>query len=317
MKTNILIAALNKIIARKVSSPTREYYHGTCTKFLRNILKQGMLPDTKEGTWKGEDPEAGWQTATRKSYKGSYWTISAKTSIQYAEDSQEKFGGNQLIVFGQLQPKSALPDEDDLVPIIEKRFYSYPTSGKLLEDLAMLNDSNKPAPLKLLRTELYDYFGDILSSKQVNSPQLETALENLFIAAAHRKLSYVTTWDYEKDYRDYVLDEEQAKQARLTQNTEIPEILKQKSSAQAEKDFREAMETLLKIIRRLTVIPSKTIRITEPVGFSGKNKITGIVEIIAHNNEATGYKLKIHYGKIEDNWLHYFQITRKVVEVVN
>ena len=63
-----------QIDARKISSPTRLYYHGTSSKFLKSILTHGMVPSSKEGVWKGEDPGSSFHTPSRQSFEGTYWS---------------------------------------------------------------------------------------------------------------------------------------------------------------------------------------------------------------------------------------------------
>lgn len=290
--------------ARKISSPTRLYYHGTCSKYLSSILKQGMLPTSKEGVWKKEDPESSFHTPSRQSFEGTYWSSNVITSLRYANDAKRKFGGNALVVFAQLQPKSTLPDEDDFISIIGRALdkvwgkeYSVGSSEHALASVFVSLATKDEHGKKIqdnFRGAIYEHLDDLVKE----TPQLNDALDALLLAEVKRKLSHVHDVEYLIK--------------RNLPNTTFPASLKLKPKAEAEQDYRNALRPVMTMLRRLTTTADsyhKTLRIAEPVLFSGRNRIITILEILeSEEGSSTKYVLKVRYGgAIPDIWLEGFK----------
>jgi hypothetical protein len=296
-----------QIVAR---SELKMFYHGTSSKYLKSILKHGLLPETKEGVWKEEDPNASPESPSRKSYGGVYWSNNTLTSLRYGNDVARKFGGNPIVVMALLQLKTALPDEDDFHGIVTRALnsvwgkdYRVTGSGKALLSVlvSLYQNSNDAREIEknFISTFIEDLGGD---SKDTLAPKVLTsefkkALIDLLQASVIRRITHEFSW--ENEYDRMVRD--------LLDKKEIPTELKLKSVSEGESLYRDALSMVLNHARRYVLHShwNKTLRVTEPVGFSGRNRIVCIVEVIQDGDK---YKLKLHYGKkIPDEWLKDFK----------
>jgi len=294
------------------------FYHGTSSKFLKKILKHGLLPETKEGVWKEEDPTATPQSPSRKSYGGVYWSNQVNTSLQYADDTARKFGGNPLIVMALLQVKTALPDEDDFHSIVTRSLdtvwgknYRITNSDKaLLNVLVTLFFNEKSEGDNIVQSfidnfleELGGSSPDSLAPKVVTS-EFKKALHDLLLADIIRRLSHIH-WegDYLRDLKDVLVAKP------------IPDALKKKTAAEGERGYRDALSVVLKHARNYVkhTYWNKTLRIVNPIGFSGRNRITGIVEKIQKGSSCI---LKKHYGQIANEWLDGFKSGSSGLKIV-
>lgn len=96
-------------------SPTMVMYHGTSSKFLREILKKGLIPNPRMRVWK-DDPAAQRYASqvSRKALDSVYFTKNFMTAVSAGGDASRKFGGTYLFIAAQIQPRSAFADEDTL-----------------------------------------------------------------------------------------------------------------------------------------------------------------------------------------------------------
>lgn len=298
------VSAKYKIESR---SDLQLFYHGTTSKFLRAILKNGLLPETKEGVWKDDDFNAAPESPSRKSYGGIYWSNNTLTSLRYSSDAARKLGGNPLIVFALIQLKTALPDEDDFHSTATRALnsvwgqYRVTGSDKALLGVLVMLYKNAEDARKMENNFIYTFIDELGgTSKDTLAPKVLTsefkkALIDLLFASVVRRLSH----SYDEDYNRILQDELNAK--------DIPDELKKKSVAEGESLYRDSLNTVLKHARRYVLHShwNKTLRITERrVGFSGRNRITGIVEVVKNEDE---YILQLRYGKIPDQWLKDFK----------
>ena len=102
------------------------WYHGTSSKYLKNILSQGLIPNPKEKSW-DVDKDASLFTVDRTTYGGVYVTKNLMTAYSAAWRTAQKTKGNRLIVMIDLQSKSLIADEDDISGYIKQ----YPESQAL------------------------------------------------------------------------------------------------------------------------------------------------------------------------------------------
>jgi hypothetical protein len=296
-----------KVIAR---SSLELFYHGTSSTFLKKILKVGLQPQTKQGVWKEEDPDASPTTPSRKSYGGVYFSNNVMTSISYSNSTSRKFGGNPIVVMARLQLQTAVPDEDDFTGIITRcldglygpeyrvsrsrtvlagvllSLYKGDAEGKKIQDTFVKN----------FREELGGNNPDSLAPK-IMSAKFVKALHELLLASVIRILSH----EYWKEDYDRLINE------HLPKGEDIPEELRKQTAAEGERLYRDALNTVLNHARRYVKHThwNKTLRILSPVGFSGRNRIECIVEVIQKEDT---YLLKIIYGqKIPEVWLNEFK----------
>jgi len=90
-------------------------YHGTSSRFLRSILKHGLLPDPGHKSWVGYHNLA--------SLGGVYMSIDRDTAAEAARAAVNKHGGEPIIIKISVVPDSGTPDEDDVINTILKATY--------------------------------------------------------------------------------------------------------------------------------------------------------------------------------------------------
>lgn len=91
------------------------FWHGTSSKFLREILKVGLSPDPKTVNYSGE-----WATENKsmgrsfETYGGVYVTDKAGVAVTYADNASSSQGGHPLLVKMVLETRTPgmYPDED-------------------------------------------------------------------------------------------------------------------------------------------------------------------------------------------------------------
>lgn len=272
----------NQLIEAKFRKPVT-MFHGTSTKFLRTILKKGMEPYPKTKMW-DVDPSADETRSSRASLGGSYWTSNLLTATSSALNTKQKFGGNRLIVIANIQQQQSFMDEDNV---------TFETKHVMLETIIdILNVSPDAYPQiahifydnKELKSKMQNYFVEkfhsyIIYNKNMPIPRnlLKTHFDNYFIRIfSHLK----NKKDSINDVFKYVENKPE----------DIPNI------QDAEKMYQDTLDKVTKYYRKNAIEIDNsfnhTLRITEPVTFSGANKITHIIEIPDDYEE----KLILHYG---------------------
>lgn len=304
------IAAKYQIISRRMT-PLTLFYHGTSSKFLSNILKNGIIPNPKEGVWKGEDEDASLDSPSRKSHEGSYWSDNTMTSLSYANSASRKLGGNPLVVFAMLQDRSALPDEDNF-RIGKHLDASVPEvivsqSKRVLCELLVTLETGEEFGKKAISNFIKSFQDDLDTLAPKMNPEYEKALTRLFKAEVNRRLSFLYKGDFDSSLQDALPREKDENDKWQTKP--IPSIMEQKSKAEAEHEYRDALSSVMKISRRAALKEKflRTLRITDPITYSGRNRIIGIAEITSEQVAgATKYILTTRYGSIPQKWLSEF-----------
>ncbi len=90
-------------------------FHGTSSKFLRSILKKGLVVNSKERVYEEEyDNRPGVVYKDLESYSGIYFSVNYGTAYGAGQSASLKFGGNILIIVAQIetQTPSVVIDED-------------------------------------------------------------------------------------------------------------------------------------------------------------------------------------------------------------
>lgn len=100
-------------------------YHGTSSKNIRTILKEGLIPFPKETVYDKEEREGGFSTT--KTFGGAYFIRDWMYAYSAAGKAVEKFGGNRLIIEAIIedQNQDVLPDEDDVVSLLRRALGSH------------------------------------------------------------------------------------------------------------------------------------------------------------------------------------------------
>jgi hypothetical protein len=264
---------IKEILEAKFSNPTTSY-HGTTSKFLKSILKTGMNPNPKDKQW-DTDPRARSDRHSLVSLSGSYWTKSLEVMIGSSANTRKKFGGNPLYVIASIQLGSAKADEDKIVPAFEREYkyalrqYTNTESTRYIADLfANYRESYEKAKSAFIQ-DFHDYVTD-----NKNKPVPTDLLGRAFDLNTIRKMAY----DYNSDMINLIPN--------------IPDVPDKQT---AEQNFTEIKEKLTTYYRESVKQDTfdQSFRVTDPITYSGNNKITHILELVHHD---VGSTFKLWYG---------------------
>lgn len=274
----------NQLIEAKFRKPVT-MFHGTSTKFLRTILKKGMEPYPKTKMW-DVDPSADETRSSRASLGGSYWTSNLLTATGSALNTKQKFGGNRLIVIANIQQQQSFMDEDNVTfetkhVMVETIIDILNVSPDAYPQIAHIFYDNKELKSKMQKYFVEKFHSYIIYNKNMPIPReiLKEHFDNYFI----RIFSHLKN---KKDSIDDIF-----KYVDNTPDDNIPSV------QDAEKMYQDTLDKITKYYRKNAIELDNgsfnhTLRITEPVTFSGANKITHIIEIPDDYEE----KLILHYG---------------------
>lgn len=272
-------------------------YHGTSTKFLRSILKNGVLPSSKEKVW-ADDPDANIDSFSRASIGGSYWTSNLLTAKSSSRNATRKFDGNSLIVVAQIAESSSFADEDSIMWNLKNAYQSAVRElfgGIYAEAVHIyahgLYDDQK------IRNKFFDAFKTSFHERSTeNSPKVpmpDSLLENTCIALLDRYIAYtvagrgrLSSWGGTKDLKDELFKHVDNKPEKIL------------TTSESEQNLQHWVDKLTRYYRESAYKDSgkfsHTLRTEQPVTFRGANKIINILEILPDNSS-----IIVHYGPTE------------------
>lgn len=282
-------------IARK---PQQLYYHGTTDKFLRSILKHGLVPrELGDRVWKDDD-NVSFHQVDRTSYGGTYFASRLGTATSSAGHAVRKLGGNELIVCALLQPASAQPDEDSYTYVIDHAlaaafskvwrvivvdssvvsvYLSILTRDPQLDSFLSDYQRNSKSDVEQSLASMEEAFCAHLREEwHPSHPKFDAIASEVFRAAIVRKAAHVSWSTFSYQLTRYFSDS-------AFDHIELPD------KAEAERQYRAAVEALMRVTRESTRPDPRafnhTIRMTEPVGFSGRNRIVAVISIPYNTKE--------------------------------
>jgi hypothetical protein len=266
-------------------------YHGTTTKFLRSILKNGVVPNPKEKRWDTDQPSQG--IFTRASLYGSYWTSDIITSISAAGNTKRKFGGERVIVIAKIAEQSAYEDEDQI------NRYLHEAMGAVMRTLAPNTRSNFYLPIAhflwdlpphdLKHQQARQVFRDTLHGLLAKNTDLHTMDQDFLDTLMDTLVMRAAVWEkkHGMDLTHWIRN--------------VPEHLP--STTEIEDRLQALREKLTRTYRKHTLHQDvsffHTLRMPMVVGYSGSNKILALIEYIPSSytdSEPTKTKLILHYG---------------------
>jgi len=101
-------------------APTKIMYHGTSSDNFKSIMSNGLVVNPSKKVWDTDDNGSSF---TRASVGGVYLAGNYMTALSSASNARRKLGGDHdLIIICQVQPRAALPDEDDFRYIWDDSF---------------------------------------------------------------------------------------------------------------------------------------------------------------------------------------------------
>lgn len=290
--------------ARRMASKTI-VYHGTSTKFLARIKKEGLVPNPKTGVWV-EEEISGWKPS-RKSLPGAYFSRSFDRAFSYANDTSRKLGGNPLLVVADIQERSALPDEDAFSWTSEL-YFADGTTDPELNAYALAN--------YLVNIELDTKWGqqylayyvkralEAVNMGQADTRILTARLRVLAVAELKRRLAIMMV--KEKDRTDRYIEEA----IESVHGNDYWPIIPDRKTAEADK--RQALDLVLKSMKKSVRNDALgggwrsregTMRLPNGVSYRGNNRIVALVEIIREADpekewRTKRYIVRPHYGKV-------------------
>lgn len=311
------------LIERRMKSDRILVYHGTSSKFLNKILKQGLIVDPKAKVWK-DDPYASEIQASRVSLDGIYLAKNFGTASSASTNATQKFGGNPVIVIALFQPRSSLPDEDNIRYTLERIISSSLGTGFSEFHYAF----NLGLLLKGKDKELTKRYLDGLKSYMERLNIDERAFDkkvamNFLIAELKRALSHrwhkndTAKWEIKKGWievynrtKGRVLtgsDEDQKIADKLYK--ELDKVIPK--PAEAEKNYLKALDDMTRMLKGQRKEYKKdnfiNFRSLENVTYKGRNRIIAVAEIVNRFDDDEPTKIVVHYGKLPNEFLREFE----------
>lgn len=309
---------LRTLLERKRSEP-KIMYHGTSSKFLPKIFQLGMIPEPSEGKWKDDrlEQKASVISPTLRSLKGSYWTDNVATASGAGADTTRTIGGTELIIVAQIVPQTAKADEDDVRGPVLRAFrkviiphYGHRDVGDIAWPMLGAFEANPK-----LHKEVVDAFATELHNTLKTSDKMpldKNLMEYVFDAAHQRLLGHVHAigrmkWAYIESFEhelEHVLGDNWGEAKKIAQEKAEKNDIPVFDKVAGERKFLDALDKVSLRYKKSAMPPSEeqwrlrtNLRVTEPVGFSGRNKIICILLVKDSSN------FKVVYGAVPDKFL--------------
>ncbi|MFA7455793.1 MAG: hypothetical protein WCZ10_15160 [Desulfobulbaceae bacterium] len=297
------------------------WYHGTRKENLKSILSNGLVPDPKQRNWdKAADDQSSMTQASLASYGGIYVTKNLVTAM-----SSVREGGRvpKIVVCMELQPRSLVADEDTLNGLLThirvnnvsmnswmigniyfSRFYAEQTE----KNRELWNRAFDAYQKNLV--EMLSYNGWLEKREGPLYDRLMALLPDMFDAALRRAMSHYPEnegdgWGLKLvDLHNRWVSKDREIESSAEAKKLIPEV------GQAEEEYRQQADKWTKALKSLVQKNSlaghfNTVgRSLEPIGFSGRNKIVCVAEIIytGPNEGGSHQAVRLHYGELPEDF---------------
>lgn len=287
-------------------SPKLIVYHGTAIDNLRDILKQGIIPNPKQRVW-ANDPNASLMQKNRTSLGGSYWTSNLMTAMSSSTTAgQRREGGGYpsraLVVIAEVSQGSGFADEDSLNLDSPWAF--------MMRDLGVVPDAIRvPAYIWYMHAPDNEYQeNEFNKSRKIMADSWVKHLYEFFKAGPKQPV--------DREFALRVLETYLVRQLAYSPQGYYSPL------KDVDEQFRpqlptpqEADRALLAMQERLTrrfrasVKPEQgrswhTFRLTDPVTYSGNNKIIALVEYWTRDYDVP---MMLHYGHVPQDFLNQYQ----------
>lgn len=294
-------------LTEKRKTPRKIMYHGTSSEHLSSIMNRGLQ-------YKGKGVEKVWDIGqtdkinpSRASLSGIYITNNIMIANRSARDASDKFGKNPLYVIVIFQPLSGLPDEDVLTNTIRN------TIRATINDFWGDGHSNTFEQLSYLDIKLDKeaQYVETFKNKLIKQIKLfhnieidsralkDDIIRDMLVSELERLISYDLEQDkmgsrsgfirgydiFGKDNVENIMDN-------------IP------SSKEAEKRVLQLTDKFTQMFKQIRTDMKQymyNLRTKELIKFKGRNRIIAIVEETERN------KLKIHYGRVPDEFINDYK----------
>jgi hypothetical protein len=290
------------------------WYHGTRGKNLQKILSEGLIISPKQKSWQ-EDPNASLYGASKASLGGIYLTqnlMTARSSAIRGKDKKE----DMIIVIVEAQPRSFVMDEDNISATVQNADASNYPSAYLIGELYMANFYKTNEEFVNVRkneyiTEAMYHINKRFKISSQIQPHIKQIISDGWIKALNRQASYIPKDEWRSCFyrnipntidNDLRLSRKNMDDKEYTNyvNSLVPQ---QPNSGIAEKEYAEYVDKLTKALKSSArpINQKDTFNLTarnlDNIGFSGSNKIIGIV---AAKPDHTAQKI---YGQIPEKFI--------------
>jgi hypothetical protein len=287
-------------------------YHGTKGSLVKQILSNGLEPFPEKRAWAG-DPDASFNLPSRASIGGVYYTTNLMTAISAGRGAAGRQTKNSNAIFVvEVQPRSLIADEDDVLWAGKVGFIGYNTSENMVAQMWLCLKAPKALStcsdyLDQARREYIDIAINNLKGHRGRSgdpveihPKLEARLRDLlssegFEAALTRLAAYSGSRD---SYSMGVYsDLDRAK-------VEMP------SKSEGEKVYAKFVDKLTKTLKdnaRTLKSPGRfahTARSLTKITTKGSNRIIAVA--LMTPSEDGGDKIEVVYGKLPQDFIKQY-----------
>lgn len=255
-------------------------YHGTATgaddEILRRVLKEGLNPTPPKRSFE----ERGDKPVEERHYEslgGVYFSVNLWDISKFSQIAQQKFGGDRLGVVAQIETTTPTVtiDEDDLFPLSSRNKIAdhyFRAVYRVVEASDYMLLSTMEAE-KLDYVEMADWWVDNVLREQWDISDAEK--RRIIPAVAEVAEAQVST---------YLAAENERYKDHYWSNRRLFDLHGPKeSAAQLFEQLKQKTREALRVVRK-AANPSKIdwrrehhkIRITEPVGYGGANRILAV-----------------------------------------
>jgi hypothetical protein len=317
----------------KVAAPRSEWFHGSSIKNLKSILSQGLLPNVKTKNWNPDRSSGSSVQVSLESYGGTYVTRNLLTALGAPEDRRTE--GRSVMVCLEMQPNTMFLDEDSITGVLDQPiqhmsdsqwhvglFYIAATrsdaDARWQPDVAMFQKTYSDTAIERWKYEFKEKY------KTEMHPDLEAEMRKelpaCWIAAMGRRAAHLYKTeraDYEAKRAYAQVAHEKAKDMEWADLPSAAELFP--TPAQGEEDFRNAVEKITRSLRIMarpstgndSMYNRDSARVMEPIGYSGSNKITAVLEVrdgpaYVGEDWKKPVPIIVHYGSVPamfvDQW---------------
>lgn len=252
----------------KIQAAKRLMYHGTSSKYIRSILKNGLVYKKDHSNYEND----------LKSFPGVYFAFNFGTAMSCAGTAARKTKANPLYVVANIETQTALLDEDNIriemfISLTPRQLYQQIESWGLEKTL----DYNKPKILNMLEKLLERRYA---LTKQQKDNFIFRIEKYLMLALKYYYIIYIF-----KSSPEFYKSELEKLSAKYNKEEYSTYYLK------AYTEFLNKTKTLVRSYKEEWEF-STNVRVTEPVTYSGANRILVVVEEFYKDKS-----LKVWYNK--------------------
>lgn len=325
LAAELSVRAAVELLARRTAAQPKLMFHGTASGpnggRLRSILKHGLIPSAPKA-W-ADDPNAKQaRQRSRATYGGVYFAANPRVAFSSVHQPR----GNDksqypVIVTAVVQPRAALPDEDDYTHNVDHAYsYATKTSNHDHTDgyyyLCLFLPGYGDKDLAEARERFAESMSGLLKryGVELEASRLKKFTDPVFDAEVVRRVSTQPNdwYGFKGTVQSRALEYFKYRLETPKELEELPVELREQPTYEAgESVFRSALDALTRATKRVAIgLESHgdgggrfrhTLRVMEPVTFRGRNRITSVVSLPDYYSRSTGSPVTVvaHYGDPE------------------